>query len=59
MANSSVRSLSAVKSTDVPVVRSMLTMVELASYPSLPNMLRADISSIIPKDVSKAGSRME
>lgn len=59
MANSSVRSLSAVKSADIPVVRSMLTMVELASYPSLPNMLRADISSIIPKDVSKAGSRME
>ncbi|WP_020396473.1 DUF4043 family protein [Thiolinea disciformis] len=59
MPNASVRSLSHITSADVPVVRSRLTFVELASTASLPNLLRADISSIIPKDTTKAGSRME
>lgn len=59
MANASVRSTSSVKSSDVPVVRSMLTMVELATSASLPNMLRADLSSIIPKKGETGNTRME
>ncbi len=54
-----VRSMVGTRSSDAPVSRSELFFLELASTASVPNMLRADISSIIPSDITKSRSRME
>lgn len=54
-----VRSMNATRSSDVPVIRSKLFFFEMTQTASLPNLLRADIKSLMPSNITKPGSRME
>ena len=51
--------MNSTRSSDVPVLRSRKFFFEMTQTASLPNLMRADISSFMPKNITKAGSRME
>lgn len=51
--------MSSTRMGDVPVKRSRKFFFEMTKTAHLPNLLRAPIESIMPKDITKVGHRME